>query len=884
MKRPVEVVVAVCSISLVLLSAGYVEAKRAKRSAFFSIYTGAVDTQLDDLPSSAGHCGVCHLDFDGGGPLNPYGLDIDVGVEGGLSVEEAILAVEGEDSDVDGLINLIEITDSLIYNNTPTFPGLAEHNKNSTSHIPVEEIEPYLVPLAATDTIPPVVTLASPNGGEVLNAHTYYAISYEASDSSGISHINIYLSDNGGSTFMPMALNKPAGTGFSWFVPNLPAFANRIAVEVVDNAGNAASDMSDANFRINQATPGYVPWTLRDNFMPGTQPLEGAVMDDPDVYCATCHGNFDPANEPWFNWRGSMMAQAARDILFFACMAIAEQDAPAVGDICIRCHSPGGWQEGRAFDTSGDLLNAKDRHGVHCDYCHRMVDHNYIPGVSPPEDSTVLADIVPLPLQYGNGQFINDPAPLRRGPYGDSHSVHAFAESPFHRSGEFCAVCHDVSNPSFTKIGPRDYLVNMFNQPHPDVDSRNMFPVERTFSEWSVSEYAASGVYAPQFAGNKADGIVSTCQDCHMHDVDARGSNEPGLERRADLPLHDLVGGNTFLPDIIPTFYPDEVDVAQLDAAKLRAQGMLEKAATLEVTPDDFVISVRVTNETGHKLPSGYPEGRRIWLNVKAYDSSGVVIFESGAYDFDTAVLTHDEHAKIYEVHQGLSPALAGMVGLIAGKSFHFVLCDTVYFDNRIPPRGFTNASFETIQSPPVAYTYADGQHWDDTQYFLPETAESVVVTLYYQTTSKEFVEFLRDENITNSAGQDLYNSWVTHGKSAPVVMARESTALGAPAGIPTIDPEGVFVYTLMQNYPNPFDGSTAITYSLAGQAHVNVSVYDLRGRHVRTLVDEIQQASRYRIVWDGRGRDGSSVAPGIYIIRYDAGSHTFSRKAILLH
>lgn len=80
-----------------------------------------------------------------------------------------------------------------------------------------------------------------------------------------------------------------------------------------------------------------------------------------------------------------------------------------------------------------------------------------------------------------------------------------------------------------------------------------------------------------------------------------------------------------------------------------------------------FAAPVRVRNETGHKLPSVYPEG----------------------------------------------------------PSFHFVLNNKIFFDNRIPPRGFTNAAFQEIQSPPVGYSYADGQYWDDTQYILPTAADS---------------------------------------------------------------------------------------------------------------------------------------------------------------
>ena len=119
---------------------------------------------------------------------------------------------------------------------------------------------------------------------------------------------------------------------------------------------------------------------------------------------------------------------------------------------------------------------------------------------------------------------------------------------------------------------------------------------------------------------------------------------------------------------------------------------------------------------------------------------------------------------------------MAGITELPEGPSFHFVLNNKIFSDNRIPPRGFTNASFAYIQSPPVNYIYADGQYWDDSHYILPITTDSVEITLFYQTLSKEYVEFLRDENVTNEAGNVLYNLWDTHGKSAPETMQKIST------------------------------------------------------------------------------------------------------------
>lgn len=847
-----------------------------RRTFFQDVYPNAAGTQLDDLPSNAGHCGVCHFDFDGGGTRNPYGLSIEIGIGNGLSNLEAIQAVDGEDADGDGFTNNTEIT-SLVFNNTPTFPGLNAANVGQIVNVTPGDVTPYLTPQGSTDTTPPDVTVISPNGGEAFDANTTQMVTYTATDASGISHVNFYISDDGGSTWKPVGRNEASTGSFSWFVPNRPG-ATLLMVEAVDNAANAGFDESDGTFDIIQTPPGVVPTTLRDIDMPGTQPLEGAILESPQD-CAVCHGNYSAANEPWENWRGSMMGQTMRDPLFLATMVIAEQDAPSAGDLCLRCHTPGGWQEGRSVDTSGGMITENDRWGVQCDFCHRVVDFDYVSGVSPAEDAPVLNNINPLPLQYGNGQFINDPAPWRRGPRADAQADHQFLESPIHGECDICGTCHDVSNPVFVRVGTYDYAPNTFDQEHPDTDVRNMFPVERTFSEWSVSEYATTGVYAPQFAGTKADGIVSTCQDCHMRDISGKAAS--GGPNRSDIALHDLTGGNTFVPDILPDYYPTEVNVAALQAGKDRARNMLQLAATLQVTPNSSGLSVRVTNETGHKLPSGYPEGRRIWLSVEAVDSGDNVVFQSGHYDMTTGDLEHDAQLKLYEIHPGTSPSLAAALGVPGGPGFHFVLSDSVFWDNRIPPRGYTLAAFEQIQSAPVGYSYADGQYWDDTEYTLPTSATSATVTLYYQSTSKEYITFLRDENHTDNQGQQLYDAWVAQGMSPPEVMAETTLTVNVTVAVPEGSPPVPF--GLQPAVPNPFLSQASISFAVDAPGRVQLNIYDLNGRRVRNLVDEQMRPSEYKMIWDGRNDFGVPVAAGMYFIRLQTERRTDTQRIVRL-
>lgn len=89
--------------------------------------------------------------------------------------------------------------------------------------------------------------------------------------------------------------------------------------------------------------------------------------------------------------------------------------------------------------------------------------------------------------------------------------------------------------------------------------------------------------------------------------------------------------------------------------------------------------------------------------------------------------------------------------------------------------------------------------------------------------------------------------------------------------------------FTLQQNWPNPFNPSTTIAYTLPGAAEVDLTIYDVLGQRVKTLVREKQPAGKYSVQWDGTNEFGIQVASGIYIYRITAGNKTATRKLILM-
>ncbi len=90
-------------------------------------------------------------------------------------------------------------------------------------------------------------------------------------------------------------------------------------------------------------------------------------------------------------------------------------------------------------------------------------------------------------------------------------------------------------------------------------------------------------------------------------------------------------------------------------------------------------------------------------------------------------------------------------------------------------------------------------------------------------------------------------------------------------------------VTVLNQNAPNPFNPQTKISFVLDSQEHVQLNVYDLTGRLVRTLVDGVREAGENNVIWDGRNTAGDQVASGTYIYRLINADQIESRKMTLL-
>ena len=531
--------------------------------------------------------------------------------------------------------------------------------------------------------------------------------------------------------------------------------------------------------------------------MPGTQPNEAALLG-PINACQGCHGFYDQAVEPFENWQGSMMAHAGRDPVFWAALAIADSDFAGAGDYCIRCHQPRGWHSGRAMPTDGSgLSQTEDHNGIECAICHNMVNPNGLEHEGVQNDPFIANTGGANPEGfYGSGMRVLAGNQTRYGPY-DLTAVappHPWAKSKFHRDSALCGTCHEVSNPLVGDLADNNgaqipLAAGEFSGvPGAPVADKAAFKnppykygiVERTYSEHVTSLLSTTPV--SDFNLLPADlqrGAIKRAHDqaharrprrqlrrrdaSHVlvpelpHGAGRRRGRfvRPGAaalrpaaarpDRRQHLGAErHQVARQPVSEQVAPRPGTSSAGMsAAMDRGVIRARQTLQRAGALDVSADNGTL--RVTNLTGHKLITGYAEGRRMWLRVRWMDEQLQVLQEDGAYGpFSTTIegspvtvnSITDPGARVYEAKMaitqdwalellglGVDPLLPLSFDRVTGavemdlatlaaspagsehETFHFVLNNKFIKDNRIPPYGMDRDTAAARNALPVPET-----------------------------------------------------------------------------------------------------------------------------------------------------------------------------------
>jgi len=510
---------------------------------------------------------------------------------------------------------------------------------------------------------------------------------------------------------------------------------------------NEPDDISDSN---TGSIEDALPMPAHDADFRSTHFTGSAV-------CAGCHNDLTDATAANVSiesdWSTSMMALSARDPFYRAKVASEIQRNPQLkdmlGNTCSRCHMPmanvEASFEGSPVELFGDgFFNPQNPYydhamdGVSCTSCHQIADDGNLGTLDGFSGRFSIVDLGTSAERTAYGQY-NDPRTnpmLRETNFLPTHASHV-------SDSAICATCHNLKTQFVDASGAIA-----------STTPASEFPEQMVYTEWENSAFASGPT-------------ARSCQDCHMSDTSGvRIANRPGsLDPRDDFATHGFAGANTAMLDMMSQNRADlGITATGFDIAIARARTMLESAADFEILSQgraatELVVQLRITNHSGHKLPTSYPS-RRLYIHFVVRDDAGNVIFESGRTRPDGSIVGVDADADpdrfephYDEVTRADQVQVYEPIMLDTDNRVNYTLLRAAAYvkDNRITPAGFDkNTVPDDIRVAGAAQTDANFNNGSDVITYRIDVGAAGRVSfeaeLKYQTLGYAFVnDLLRD-------------------------------------------------------------------------------------------------------------------------------------------
>lgn len=151
----------------------------------------------------------------------------------------------------------------------------------------------------------------------------------------------------------------------------------------------------------------------------------------------------------------------------------------------------------------------------------------------------------------------------------------------------------------------------------------------------------------------------------------------------------------------------------------------------------------------------------------------------------------------------------------------------------------------------------------------------------HYKFEGQYWMEFTLQRHIgIIEASIELINWDMTAAVVNGIVYGDTSVNVGLNEKPLTLLPERTH---LRPNYPNPFNAITTIQFSVSTRSPVQLSVYTIQGKKIRTLIDDIKSAGIYHVLWDGYTADQQLLSSGVYLVRLTVGRRNFVQKITFL-
>jgi hypothetical protein len=499
--------------------------------------------------------------------------------------------------------------------------------------------------------------------------------------------------------------------------------------------------------------------------------------------CTTCHTSLvdeagvDVSTDSM--WRSTMMANSSRDPYWRASVRaevsvhpIAEQ---AIREKCATCHMPMVWftatHKGEPVAVLGEDFFPEEHElhpfamdGVSCTLCHQIEDQN-----------------LGTPDSFSGGFVVDTNAPFGErkayGPYNIPRGqaivmISASGYIPIYaehiQKSEICAICHNLTTDTLEASGA---VVGQFHE-------------QMVFLEWQHSDYVQT----------------HACQDCHMPVANGGVSlSITGGPKRQPFYQHHFVGGNVYMSQILDYFAGDLGVTASSEQFQMTQQRTLDQLQnrtmtlqfeSLRIENGELVADLILSNQVGHKLPSGFPS-RRAWVHFTVLDAAGGVMFDSGRANPDGSiqgnvndadpsqfephyqVINMSDQVQIYEV---IFVDVEGQVttGLLTGYEY--------VKDNRFLPVGF-----DKLAASPEIAVYGEALTDEDFsggidrlsyQVALGQAQGPFTVTAHvlYQTVGFRWMENLRAFQGTETDQMARYYDTIAN---TPILLAGTSQQMG---------------------------------------------------------------------------------------------------------
>jgi len=548
--------------------------------------------------------------------------------------------------------------------------------------------------------------------------------------------------------------------------------------------------------------------------------------------CKGCHG-YDPQMNAMVDWMGNdvnshddwstgMMAHSAKDPFWRAKVSHEIIANPThkmdLETKCTSCHAPQG--HFTAILRGADHYSITEMEadtvamdGVSCGACHMKSAEGLdqlFSGEANYDTSGVMYGPYEQPFAAPMNDFVG---------FNPLYSEHI-------NDAGICASCHTLLTNSTDLEG--NYTGRKFVE-------------QATYHEWINSDFDDDGD-SPR-----------TCQSCHMprlEDEIVISANYIFLEPRAPFALHDLVGANVTMLEMIKN-NKKQLNITAADEHfdqtisktlnMLQKQSLAVDLTNTNIESDTAFFEFKLRNKAGHKFPSGFPS-RRVFIEFTVKDDEGVVLWQSGGIDDDFEIIGHkdevmphfdviteEDQAQIYEF------ILADVNG-----DFTTVLerADGSLKDNRLVPRGFStsHSAYDTTMIYGNALTdddfnYQDGEEGSGTDivsYHVPLNGYTgfinVSAKVYYQSIAPRWVMPMFDES---SPEIDIFKSMYDNADLSPVLVKEDSIV-------------NLFVESLSINdeeledlklYPNPT--TDGLIHVVSNKNIDRIRVFDMNGKLV---------------------------------------------------